>query len=407
MAEKSSFWKKVPDILLKVLAFFVILEPVWMLLPFAGFLYGSVMHIETLSSNTSTAWLVYFIFHTHTLFPLGLILIVLGFLIFLVGAFQIYSAKLFKKGMVKNGIYGWFRHPQYVALSVFCTGIILTWGRFTTYIAFFIMIWLYYYLSRSEERKCEALFGAEYEEYKKKTYFILPGESFFIAIWNKIPFPKMPQFVTMTLSFVIMVGIAVGSGFLIQRYRLETRESVPAITGRVTPIEYYGGNVPRLAYWFEWTLVMVKGPAMQAAPVVKVRDEYMDNVFKAINGSSKLKELFKGLNPGKDNTFLVFVCPGSDWHAGGMSGHKADKLDLFIVMLKTPVLYDGGNFQAFRASWDILKMIKISDFLSEKFTAGNEPVEGEMKTLGPPFGAIPETQQEKIEERIDFFLSGL
>ncbi|MBI5359639.1 MAG: isoprenylcysteine carboxylmethyltransferase family protein [Planctomycetes bacterium] len=398
MAEKSSFWKKIPDILLKALAFFVILEPAWMLLPFAGFLYGSVMHIEALSSNTSTAWLVYFIFHTHTLFPIGLILIALGFLIFLVGAFQIYSAKLFKKGMVKNGIYRWFRHPQYVALSVFCTGIILTWGRFTTYIAFFIMIWLYYYLSRSEERKCEALFGSEYEEYKKKTYFILPGEGIFIAIWNKIPFPKMPRFVTMILSFAIMVGIAIGSGLLIQRYRLETRESVPAITGKATPA---GANQTPVE------LIMVKGPAMQAAPVVKVRDEYMDNVFKAINGSRKISELLKSLRPGKENTFLVFVCPGSDWHAGGMSGHKADKLNLFMVMLKTPVLYDGRNFQEFRASWDILKMIQISDFSSEKFTAGKEPVEGEIKASGPPFGAIPEKQQEKIEERIDFFLSGL
>jgi protein-S-isoprenylcysteine O-methyltransferase Ste14 len=141
-----SLLSRIADILLKIAAFFIILEPIWMLLPFAGFLYGSVMHIELLSSNPALSWLVYFVLPTHTLFPIGLILVVLGFLIFLVGAIQIYTAKLLKRGMVKNGIYRFFRHPQYVSLSVFCIGIILTWGRFITYIAFFIMLWLYYYL---------------------------------------------------------------------------------------------------------------------------------------------------------------------------------------------------------------------------------------------------------------------
>jgi hypothetical protein len=64
-----------------------------LLLPFAGFLYGSVMHIQLLSHNPSTAWLVHFVLPPHTLLPLGLILIAVGFSIFLVGAFRIYSAK--------------------------------------------------------------------------------------------------------------------------------------------------------------------------------------------------------------------------------------------------------------------------------------------------------------------------
>ena len=166
---------KVLDTLLKAGALFIILEPVWMLLPFAGFLYGSVMHIEMMSKNPYTSWLVHFILPTHTLFPLGLILIFAGFSIFVIAAFQIYSAKFLKKGLVKTGIYRKFRHPQYLALTLFGIGILLTWGRFITFIAFFIMMWLYYFLSKSEEKKCSELFGEEFDDYRSKTYFLFPG----------------------------------------------------------------------------------------------------------------------------------------------------------------------------------------------------------------------------------------
>jgi hypothetical protein len=37
------------------------------------------MHIQLLSRNPYTAWLVYFVLPTHTLYPLGFILIAVGF----------------------------------------------------------------------------------------------------------------------------------------------------------------------------------------------------------------------------------------------------------------------------------------------------------------------------------------
>ena len=48
--------RRVGRALLQVLGLFVVLAPVWMLLPFAGFLQGSVFHLHTLSRNpTATA----------------------------------------------------------------------------------------------------------------------------------------------------------------------------------------------------------------------------------------------------------------------------------------------------------------------------------------------------------------
>ncbi|MHC4781012.1 MAG: hypothetical protein ACYTFG_20760, partial [Planctomycetota bacterium] len=58
---------RIGEWVLKVLSLFVILEPIWMLLPFAGFLYGSVFHIQFLNRNESTAWLTHFVFPVLTL----------------------------------------------------------------------------------------------------------------------------------------------------------------------------------------------------------------------------------------------------------------------------------------------------------------------------------------------------
>ncbi len=56
---------KAGEWILKILGFFIILEPVWMLLPFAGFLYGFALHIQTLARSPATAWLTQFVFRVR------------------------------------------------------------------------------------------------------------------------------------------------------------------------------------------------------------------------------------------------------------------------------------------------------------------------------------------------------
>ena len=85
--------------------------------------------------------------------------------VFLVGAGQIYRAKFRRSGLVMSGLYRFVRHPQYIALTLFGVGIVLTWGRAITFAAFSVMMFLCYYLAKSEERSCLRLFGAAYERY--------------------------------------------------------------------------------------------------------------------------------------------------------------------------------------------------------------------------------------------------
>ena len=389
---------KVVDVLLKIAAFFVILEPIWMLLPFAGFLYGSVMHIEFLGRNPETSWLVHFVFPTHTLFPVGLILIVLGFAVFLLGAFQIYRAKLLKKGMVTSGIYKKFRHPQYLALTLFGIGILLTWGRFITFIAFFIMMWLYYFLSKSEERQCVELFGDAYKIYRKSTYFLFPGEEALFRITRKIPPFNLPEWTVVTLSFFLMVDAAVGCGFLIREIRQVSRNTIPVMEGSFPLSSEKKGSQEFL---------MVKGPALQADLSKEKRDEAMQKIMELMISSGKIKEAVEQFGLFDTRTLLVFPTPGSNWHSGVRGNYKTAKVNVFMLIIQSSVPFTGNNFAEFRKNWQILKVIVAQDLSYELAKTGMDPVAGEVRIIGPPPGIVNQAFQDKMEERIDFFLSGL
>lgn len=387
--DKKPVGFRILDIILKTGSFFIILEPVWMLLPFAGFLYGSVMHIKMLSSNPYTSWLVHFVLPTHTLFPLGLILIFSGFLIFLVGAFQIYSAKLLKKGMVTTGIYRKFRHPQYVALTLFGIGIILTWGRFITFIAFFIMLWLYYFLSKSEEKKCSELFGQEYEDYRSKTHFLFPGERAFFSITGKAPLFNLPKWAAVIISFLIVLSLSIGTGFLIKEIRAEFRNRLPVLEGA---LELSDGSTNKVKF------LMIKGPVLQAAPFEKIRSQYMEKIFEMLTSSSKIKQVLTQLNIEDDNTLLVFLTPGSNWYSGAHRDYSKAKINAFILSMKTPVQFTGNNFREFRDNWQITHLIRAKEMSYGRMESGQDPVEGEVIVKQP---------QSRAEERVKFFLSGL
>lgn len=218
--------------LVKVLTFFVILEPIWMLLPFAGFLYGSGLRIQMLARHSQTAWLTHFVLPVLTLGLTGPILVVVGFGIFLIGAGQIYWAKFRRTGMVKRGLYAWVRHPQYTALTLFGVGLLLAWGRAIMFLAFFLMMFLYYYLAKSEERKCVALFGEEYEAYRKRMSFCIPGDRFVASLWAKLPSAAVPRLLRPVVSFALTAGLAFGLLWMIGTIRTRIR-TVPFMTTTV------------------------------------------------------------------------------------------------------------------------------------------------------------------------------
>jgi protein-S-isoprenylcysteine O-methyltransferase Ste14 len=93
-----------------------------------------------------------------------------GILLVVFGWRKIHKAK----GLVKDGVYRYMRHPQYVGLFLIIFGWLLHWPTLLTLILFPILIILYCWLSIKEEKELEETFGIEYTNYKGRTPRFFP-----------------------------------------------------------------------------------------------------------------------------------------------------------------------------------------------------------------------------------------
>ncbi len=172
--------------------FLIAFEIVYMITPF-GIYYYSVYGkgLLFLNHSAATSWLTaFFLPHyaatssavLNTYKIVGWIIAPAGFLLFCIGAGQIYYSKFRNRKAVTGGIYNFIRHPQYASLAVCSFGLLLVWPRYLVLIMFITMLFAYYFLARAEERECEERFGASYIEYKKRTSMFLP-----------LPFGELPR----------------------------------------------------------------------------------------------------------------------------------------------------------------------------------------------------------------------
>jgi protein-S-isoprenylcysteine O-methyltransferase Ste14 len=166
------------------LYFIIALEVLIMISPFAGLFYSvfNPFLIET-AKYPATRWLSAF-YMPHMVLSqdlflqfvrvMGSVMLVLGAVIFLVCAVQIYTAKLMKKGAVLSGLYSFIRHPQYLALGMAGLGLAILWPRFLTIVLWLLMIFVYYALAQDEERRMLRAHKETYDSYMNKTGMFLP-----------------------------------------------------------------------------------------------------------------------------------------------------------------------------------------------------------------------------------------
>ena len=76
--------------------------------------------------------------------------------------------------LVTDGIYRYIRHPQYTGFFLIIFGWILHWPTLLGLVFLPILIGIYYWLARKEERQLEQIFGSDYIEYKKGTPGFFP-----------------------------------------------------------------------------------------------------------------------------------------------------------------------------------------------------------------------------------------
>jgi protein-S-isoprenylcysteine O-methyltransferase Ste14 len=168
-----------------ILYFLICLEILIMISPFAGFFYAIFNpFLLEIAKYPSTKWLSAF-FLPHMVVPpndllkfiriMGSVLFVCGMSIFLICAIQVYTHKFFRKGAVLKGFYSIIRHPQYLGLGIAGIGLSILWPRFLVAVLWLVMILLYYFLARDEEKRMLREYPDTYSEYMKHTGMFVPN----------------------------------------------------------------------------------------------------------------------------------------------------------------------------------------------------------------------------------------
>ena len=226
-----------------VLSFIVALEIAIMISPFAFYFYA-VFNPVLLALNQSplTRWLTAF-YLPHMVAPpngvlaairvAGSVFFVLGIIIFLFCAAQVYLGKLLKRGIASKGLYALIRHPQYLGLGLAALGLAIMWPRFLTLVLFAVMLFLYYILAKDEERRMTNRFGESYKAYQERTGMFLPHPLEKALVRNHNP--KSLSFWKASILFLVLLVIIVGSGFIVRAYTvhhlpLEQIDHVDVIT---------------------------------------------------------------------------------------------------------------------------------------------------------------------------------
>lgn len=101
---------------------------------------------------------------------LGAWLTLAGMLLVIAGWRRIHRVQ----GLETGGIYRTIRHPQYSGLFLILTGWLIHWPTLLTLPMYPVMIFVYAWLARKEERDMRAAFGAQYEAYRAATPAFFP-----------------------------------------------------------------------------------------------------------------------------------------------------------------------------------------------------------------------------------------
>ncbi len=119
--------------------------------------------------------ILYYILH-----PLSNILILSGLIIIAVGWRGIHAGT---GRLITEGIYRFVRHPQYSGFTLMIIGFLVQWPTFITLLMAPLLIAMYSWLARKEEKEMIHLFGDEYISYMNKVPRFMP----------KIPFRRHEQ----------------------------------------------------------------------------------------------------------------------------------------------------------------------------------------------------------------------
>jgi len=247
-----------------IFLYFVIgLEILIMISPFAAFFYAAFNpFLFSLARHDATRWLSAF-FLPHMVSPPGLllstvrvagsVLFVLGAVIFLGCAFQVYANKLLRRGVATRGLYQFIRHPQYLGLGLTGLGLAILWPRYLVLVLWLVMLVLYDLLARDEERRMLGQFRDSYREYMDRTGMFLP--KMFEDIFGSRRAARRPG-VRRALAIIVLAGVTVGGAFALRAY---TVSKLPLWSnGPVTTLAILPGDLPKVEHRMDAVLELAE-----------------------------------------------------------------------------------------------------------------------------------------------------
>jgi protein-S-isoprenylcysteine O-methyltransferase Ste14 len=116
---------------------------------------------------------------------LGGVFILLGIVLLVRGWTAVYHAS--REGrLAQDGPYGVVRHPQYTGIMLAVFGQIVHWPTLITVMLFPLIVLVYVWLARKEERDMIRRFGVAYEEYRRRVPMFLPGRGRWKQLFNAL-----------------------------------------------------------------------------------------------------------------------------------------------------------------------------------------------------------------------------
>jgi protein-S-isoprenylcysteine O-methyltransferase Ste14 len=94
----------------------------------------------------------------------------MGIVLVVIGWRKIHAAQ----DLVTDGLYRYIMHPQYTGLFLIMVGWLIHWPTLLTLVLFPVLVSVYAWLARSEEKSLEQRFGEKYNSYKAQTPRFFP-----------------------------------------------------------------------------------------------------------------------------------------------------------------------------------------------------------------------------------------
>jgi len=144
----------------------------------SGWLQTRYPGLDLLSHDSGHLWQTLFGWkgnpHFDPLHIVSNVLIVIGFVILAKAWRVLYEAQRAGR-LATTGPYARVRHPQYGGFVLILLGFLFQWPTLLTLAMFPVLIGMYAWLARTEEREMLAQFGDAYAQYAARTPRFLPG----------------------------------------------------------------------------------------------------------------------------------------------------------------------------------------------------------------------------------------